>query len=37
MTGTTRTIHGLPIYWTDDKWVTHSCQGAEVEPGIFLI
>ncbi|KAB0269086.1 hypothetical protein [Microvirga brassicacearum] len=37
MTGTTRTIKGLPIYWTDDVWVTHSCVRAEAVPGVFLV
>jgi hypothetical protein len=32
-----RKIGGLPSYWTDASWVTHSCQRAEVEPGIFLV
>lgn len=36
MTGTTRTIHGLPIYWTDDKWVTHSCQKRRLSRAFFL-
>jgi hypothetical protein len=37
VTTPTRTIGGLPIYWTDKEWVTHSCQRVEAVPGIFLV
>ena len=37
MSNAKRTLDGLPIYWTDGSWVTHSCQRAEVEPGVFLV
>lgn len=30
-------INGRKILWTDDFGATHSCQRAEVEPGLFLI
>jgi hypothetical protein len=30
-------INDRKIFWTDDFGTTHSCQRAEVEPGLFLV
>jgi hypothetical protein len=37
MASTFRTIRERPIVWVDPKGRTHSCESADVQPGIRLL